>query len=239
MKKNLILSIIIVLCLLTSGNNTVYAKDSKCSVNEVLSFAISSVELFPTTSNWHNNEVVNLIPLYDIEDTICAYLVEIYNKDTNNYAYMTILVSGDEPIILEYHPNSRFIFSNEDKIYYNGMLNYYVNDEDGLLRNFTPVSCGYNSQQLHGNPDMGSSSNPLSVYQSHIDFGIPVVVMMESLPSTSPYYSSTAGHTACGTGYYTGGTGNFIIVHTTYHEGDVYLAFSPSAIGQHAWFVVY
>lgn len=91
-----------------------------------------------------------------------------------------------------------------------------------------------------GGPNYGMTYNSLETYQVYINAKIPVVVFMRGANGTSPYYYNGFGdHAVCGTGYYVGSSGEFIIVHTTQQEGDIYVAYSEYALGQFAWFTVY
>ena len=86
----------------------------------------------------------------------------------------------------------------------------------------------------------GAASNPLPAYQSYINSDVPVIILMEGAKGTSAAYPNGFGdHTVCGTGYYVGSAGQFVIVHTTQCEGDVYVAYSEAALGNFAWFIVY
>lgn len=81
---------------------------------------------------------------------------------------------------------------------------------------------------------------PLSAYQSYINSDVPVIILMVEAQGTSSGYPNGFGnHSVCGTGYYVGATRQFVIVHTTQSEGDVYVAYSENALGSFAWFIVY
>ena len=108
-------------------------------------------------------------------------------------------------------------------------------------KNITPSFCrAYSALAVSDIPIFGAASNPLSAYQSYINSDIPVTILMEGAKGTSTAYPNGFGeHTVCGTGYYVGSSGQFVIVHTTQCEGDVYVAYSEKALGNFAWFIVY
>lgn len=107
-------------------------------------------------------------------------------------------------------------------------------------KGISPIFCRFLSENMFGTPNYGKAYNALYTYQTYINSNIPVMVTMGGANGTSPYYSSGFGnHTVCGTGYYVGSAGEFIIVHTTQQEGDIYVAYSEYALGQFAWFTLY
>lgn len=343
-RKRICVAIIITLCILSSNFSLVYAKETD-NYYEIKSLAINSPKDFPTTSNWINNKVINLVTLYDINNLLYAYCVDIVNKDTGNYAYMIILAITGTPQILEFHPNSRspYIDINDKKAYYNGVSQYYVKETDSMFQDLTtgkminkekvgknitnkenfqysynaisgynnltgvpdypwqrgctptslgmlikytynnsvdgqttlinslanecgtydegstddnrvrpgvidylsskgisPSFCGFMSETLSGHPEYGRTYNTIDAYQSFINSNVPVVILLCGANGTSPYYYNGFGtHTICGTGYYIGSAGEYVIVHTTQQEGDVYVAYSEYALGLFAWFTLY
>ncbi len=108
-------------------------------------------------------------------------------------------------------------------------------------KNITPSFCrAYSVLAVSDIPIFGAASNPLPAYQSYINSDVPVIILMEGAKGTSTKYPNGFGdHTVCGTGYYVGSAGQFVIVHTTQCEGDVYVAYSENALGNFAWFIVY
>lgn len=108
-------------------------------------------------------------------------------------------------------------------------------------KNITPSFCrAYSVMAVSDIPIHGAASNPLSAYQSYINSNVPVIILMTGAQGTSTAYPNGFGdHSVCGTGYYVGSTGQFVIVHTTQCEGDVYVAYSETALGNFAWFIVY
>ena len=108
-------------------------------------------------------------------------------------------------------------------------------------KNIKPSFCrAYSALAVSDIPIFGAASNPLSAYQSYINSDVPVIILMEDAKGTSAAYPNGFGrHSVCGTGYYTGSAGQFVIVHTTQCEGDVYVAYSGTALGNFAWFIVY
>ncbi len=116
-----------------------------------------------------------------------------------------------------------------------GVLNYLSS------KNITPSFCrAYSVLAVSNIPIYGAASNPLSAYQSYINSNVPVIILMTGAKGTSTAYPNGFGtHTVCGTGYYVGSSGQFVIVHTTQCEGDVYVAYSETALGRFAWFIVY
>lgn len=337
--------IVLTMCVLCSDVGIVFAKETDNYLDKVNSLALESPKEFPTTSNWINNKITHLIPLYDMNNSLYAYCVDIVNKDTGNYAYMIVLAITDTPQILEYNPNGRspYIDINDKTAYYNGVSQYYMKENDFVFQDLTtgdridkeevstiitnnekvnsslstysigghnnlsgvpdypwrkgctptslamllkykygnlvdsqttlidrladlcytsggwtfdiyvrpgvvnylsskgiyPSFCGFMSENWTGNPRYGKSYNSLYQYQTFINSNTPVIVLMTGAQGTSPYYTSGFGdHTVCGTGYYVGSAGEFIIVHTTQQEGDVYVAYSEYALGQFAWFTL-
>lgn len=109
------------------------------------------------------------------------------------------------------------------------------------FKNITPSFCrAYSVLAVSDIPVFGAASNPLPAYQSYINSDVPVIILMEGAKGTSAAYPNGFGdHTVCGTGYYVGSAGQFVIVHTTQCEGDVYVAYSEAALGNFAWFIVY
>ena len=125
-----------------------------------------------------------------------------------------------------------------------GTYDSYI--KDGVLsylssKNITPSFCrAYSALAVSDMPIHGAASNPLPAYQSYINSDVPVIIIMEGARGTSTKYPNGFGdHTVCGTGYYVGSAGQFVIVHTTQCEGDVYVAYSENALGNFAWFIVY
>ena len=108
-------------------------------------------------------------------------------------------------------------------------------------KNITPSFCrAYSVLAVSDIPIHGATSNPLSAYQSYINSDVPVIILMDGAKGTSTAYPNGFGeHSVCGTGYYVGAAGQFVIVHTTQCEGDVYVAYSETALGNFAWFIVY
>ncbi|MDE6615827.1 MAG: C39 family peptidase [Lachnospiraceae bacterium] len=108
-------------------------------------------------------------------------------------------------------------------------------------KNITPSFCrAYSVLAVSDIPVFGAASNPLPAYQSYINSDVPVIILMEGAKGTSAAYPNGFGeHSVCGTGYYVGSAGQFVIVHTTQCEGDVYVAYSEAALGNFAWFIVY
>lgn len=108
-------------------------------------------------------------------------------------------------------------------------------------KNITPSFCrAYSVLPVSDIPLYGATNNPLSAYQSYINSDVPVIILMVGAQGTSSGYTNGFGnHSVCGTGYYVGATGQFVIVHTTQSEGDVYVAYSENALGSFAWFIVY
>ncbi len=343
-RAKILTAIILAVCFLSSNLTLVYANESNNYVIQVNQLALDSPKDFPTTSNWVNNKIIDLVPLYDMNNSLYAYCVDIVNKDTGNYAYMIILTITDTPQILEFHPNasSPYMNINDKKAYYNGLTKYYTEDTNDMLQDLTtgdkidkneismitfnneksrssynsisgynnltgvpdypfqrgcvptslgmmikyrygnsvdsqttlidkladkcettgggthhtkvksgvndylyskniiPLFCGWMSESLWGNPDYGVAYNSLYTYQIYINSDIPVMVSMLGSYGTSPAYpNGFLNHSVCGTGYYVGSAGEYIIVHTTEQEGDIFVAYSEYALGAFAWFTLY
>jgi len=356
-KAKILTAVILTVCIISSNFLSVYANEKSNYINQVNYLALNSPQNFPTTSNWINNKIINLVPLYDVNDSLYAYCVDIVNEDTGNYAYMIILAITDKPQILEFHPNGSSPYMNiaDKKAYYAGLSKYYIKETDSMLQDLTtgnkinkkdisviiskenshlsynaiggnsnikgvnaiggysnidavpdyksekgcaptslamlikytygnlvdsqttlidrlayefdslpgsgatpvayikpgvirylsskgitPTFCRFISENYFGDPIYGMTYNSLETYQTYINAKIPVVVIMFGAKGTSPAFPSGFNdHAVCGTGYYVGSAGEFIIVHTTAQEGDVYVAYSEYALGQFAWFTVY
>lgn len=340
-----VISVIIILNITISNTTFAFANEAKDSIGYIYAIAENAPSSFPTTSNWINNKVINTTALYDIDDLLYAYCIDIKNKDTDRNGYMIISALSDMPQILEFHPNTSSLYmeNKEKKAYYNGVTQYYIKENDTMLRNIsndkltkksnvknnintnlqnkqysinavggfnnltgvpdypyqigctptsvgmqikyiygssvdsqttlinqlankmnsignstlpynvrqgvvnylatkniTPAFCGFMSTEMWGDPKYGQAYNSLGAYQSFIDSNVPVAIMMKYANGTSPDYPNGFGdHTVCGTGYYVGSSGEFVIIHTTSQEGDIYVAYSEYALGQFAWFAVY
>lgn len=149
--------------------------------------------------------------------------------------------------LVDNQPTLSYRLAEECDTYFDGK-NYNTPDnfvKPGVIRylsskGITPNFCRFIYENMVGGPTYGMIYNSLETYQVYINANIPVLVFMKGTMGTSPYfYQGFGNHTVCGTGYYVGSAGEFIIVHTTEQEGDIYVAYSEYALGQFAWFTVY
>lgn len=83
-KAKILTAVILTVCIISSNFLSVYANEKSNYINQVNYLALNSPQNFPTTSNWINNKIINLVPLYDVNDSLYAYCVDIVNEDTGN-----------------------------------------------------------------------------------------------------------------------------------------------------------
>lgn len=104
-----------------------------------------------------------------------------------------------------------------------------------------PVINTWYSMQSNGTPNVGLSKNPLSVFQTSIDYNFPVGVYCASSNVTTPGYSDgiKGAHMMAGIGYSFGSRGNFITCYTTSKkDGAVSFPVTSNGLKDPAWYLM-
>lgn len=104
-----------------------------------------------------------------------------------------------------------------------------------------PVINTWYSMQSNGTPNVGLSKNPLSVFQTSIDYNFPVGVYCASSNVITPGFSDgiNSAHMMAGIGYSFGSSGNFITCYTTYQkDGAVSFPVTSNGLKNPAWYLM-
>lgn len=65
------------------------------------------------TANWTDVDIVKTTPLFDLDDSIVAYCVDLYNAETDAYAYVFVNADPKGYPILQYSPDGTSPYYNE------------------------------------------------------------------------------------------------------------------------------
>ena len=109
MKNKKYLVLFLVVTLLLCGITPVQALEANRNKNElyeVHTIARNAPSFFVPTSDWTNVTIRKTTPLYDLNDEIIAYCVDIQNADTGKNAYIVINADETGTPVLQYAPDA-------------------------------------------------------------------------------------------------------------------------------------
>lgn len=137
---------------------------SQISVEYAKKIAVQQME-FSTNRSFSSNKS-NVLPLYDMEDNISAYLIEFYNKDGYKDGYIIVNATVSESPIIEFATEgecflraaekmvidnkSKYAFDlKKEKIYYLGDLTYIMSDGNHFYDITTSDMKLYNKEDVN------------------------------------------------------------------------------------------
>ena len=110
MKNKKFLALFLALILLFSSFSSVLALDAlnseKGGMADIYAIARHAPSFFVPTKDWRNVAIRKTTPLYDLENSIIAYCIDIQNADTGKNAYVIISADETETPILQYAPDA-------------------------------------------------------------------------------------------------------------------------------------
>ena len=108
MKNKRILALFLSLVFLLGSFPHILAVDAlqteKNDMEDIHAIAQHAPTFFVSTKDWTNTNVIKTTPLYDLEDRVVAYCIDIENADTNENAYVIVSHDKTEAPILQYAP---------------------------------------------------------------------------------------------------------------------------------------
>lgn len=110
-------------------------KATNSTISEVRAIAVHAPSRFEPTSDWLSEDVLitKETPLYDINDTLCAYCLDLENQTTGETAYILISTGSTDFPIIGYAPQGvspYFEIPATETAVFLSVGNYYVDDGD-------------------------------------------------------------------------------------------------------------
>lgn len=108
---------------------------SDSTISEIRAIAVHAPSRFEPTSDWLSEDVLitKETPLYDINDTLCAYCLDLKNRITDETAYILISTGGNDFPIIGYAPQGispYFEIPATETAVFLSIGNYYIDDGD-------------------------------------------------------------------------------------------------------------
>lgn len=130
--KLLFMPILALAIILSCGNFTVSVQASTISnASEIETIAKNAPNylLRKNKAQWNNVRVIDDIPLYDFNNKLIAYSVDLQSKTNNEKAYVIISKNEDDGPILEFATGKYSLYHNiinsDQTCIYDGVLSYY------------------------------------------------------------------------------------------------------------------
>jgi hypothetical protein len=128
----LVLGISILSCATTSVSADTSAATNIDTIVSVSSASIIAKNAAIKYFGWMNVDVSNIKNLYDFNDSLIAYSVDIYNSSTHKNGYVIVSNSIDDEPIIQMSENTNSVFNktidNTDKCIYEGVGSYFAKD---------------------------------------------------------------------------------------------------------------